>query len=193
MMKRSRLKRQLAGQSLLETVFAIGILMIVVSAILALATANSIGQKESEFQVVANNLAREGIEVVRNIRDSNWLSGGSKAWDNGLVDPLGGNIAIVEFNPSTNDWTVNFSYSSDQLFNASDGTYTHNSADKASIYHRHLVIDNICRNASNQEIIKFPCGSGEDKIGIKVTSSVNWNERGRGRLVTIEDLLYEWK
>ena len=93
------------GQGLLEMVFAIGILLIVVAAILALTTSNIVGQKESEFQIVANNLAREGIEVVRNIRDSNWLGG--QAWDQGLV----GNIAIAEFNPANNSWQLDFDYS----------------------------------------------------------------------------------
>ena len=51
-----------AGQSLLETVFAITILLIVVSAVLGLTAATQTGQHESETQVIANNLAREGIE-----------------------------------------------------------------------------------------------------------------------------------
>ncbi|MDD2807463.1 MAG: hypothetical protein PHW95_03020 [Patescibacteria group bacterium] len=185
--------RNNSGQSLVETVFAIGILMMVVSAILALAAANTLGQKESEFQIVANNLARENIEVVRNIRDSNWLTGGKKAWDDGLTDALGGNQAIALFDPASNSWSLNFNYLDDALYNSPDGTYSHDATKKQSIYHRHLILDNICRDANGQELIKFPCGSGEDKVGIKIMSTVQWNERGRDRKVTIDDLIYEWK
>ena len=37
---------------------------------------------------IASQLAREGIEIVRNIRDTNWLEGNS--WDDGLNNCAGG-------------------------------------------------------------------------------------------------------
>ena len=35
-------------------------------------------------QLVASYLAQEGVELVRNIRDTNWL--GRESWDNGLTE-----------------------------------------------------------------------------------------------------------
>ena len=92
-----------AGQSLMETIVAIAVMLAVVVAVLALVTSSVVGQKESEFQITAVNLAREGIEVVRGIRDSNWLAGAP--WDQGLT---GGTKAIVDFDPESNQWQVVF-------------------------------------------------------------------------------------
>lgn len=61
------------AQSLVETVVAVAIIMIGVVSTLTLAFATVRAGTESEARVIAVNLAREGIEVVKNIRDSNWL------------------------------------------------------------------------------------------------------------------------
>ena len=65
------------GQSLLELIVAIGIILACTIATLTLViTSIQAGRKGSD-KIIATNLAREGIEIVRNIRDSNWLSGNS--------------------------------------------------------------------------------------------------------------------
>ena len=169
-------------------VFAIGILLIVVSAILALSVSNAVGQKESESQIIANNLAREGIEVVRSFRDSNWLAG--RQWDFGLTDSP---AAIAEFDSETNTWQFDFNYPDDLLYLSPDGVYSHDASGQPSVFHRYLTFDNICQDASGQEnIAASPCGLSQ-KIGIKVTATVNWSERGRGRTIILEDFLYDWK
>lgn len=179
------------GQSLLEMVFAIGIMLIVVSAILALAVSNIAGQKASEFQIIANNLGREAIEVVRNIRDSNWLSG--QDWDSGLT---GGNIAVVNYNSKSLVFDSN-----DFNLYLNSGAYTHYSdSGVVSGFSRYLELGNICLNLvcpgtdCGKESIKSSCDSvSEQKIGIKVTAVVGWLERGRSHEVKIDDLLYDWK
>lgn len=186
-MKENKAVKQ--GQSLVETVFAIGIMLIVVSAILALVISNIVGQKESEFQITANNLAREGIEVVRNIRDSNWLAG--EDWDLGLS---GGSSAIVDYDSRQ----LNFDYSDDSLY-LSEGVYSHRVSGRNSGFHRRLELETICLCVDSnecslgQETIRFNCGAGEQKIGIKIASIVEWAERGRSRKVTLEDLHYDWR
>ena len=180
-------KKLLFGQSLLEMVFAIGILLIVVAAILALATANVVGQKESEFQVIANNLAREGIEAVRNIRDSNWLAG--EQWDQGLAP---GNQAVAEFISADNLWRLEFSCDNKLLY-LDSGIYSHQANGNLSVYSRCLTLKDICQAADGSEAIKDSCSSGEQKVGLKVIATIEWSERGRNRVVTLEDLLYQWK
>src|SRR3989344_3018190 len=45
--------------------------------------------RDSEDRLVANYLVQEGIEIIRNIRDTNWLASavnpGFFVWDNGLA------------------------------------------------------------------------------------------------------------
>lgn len=187
------IKNSKKGQSVLEMVFAIWILLMVVSAVLALATTNIFGQKESEAQIIANNLAREGIEVVRNIRDSNWLSG--RQWDLGLSG-LVNNNAIVDYN----GFELDFNYTDDSLFISGDGVYSHQTVNGSfSGFKRHLVIEAICQNTDcpgnncGREEFKSVCGANEQKIGLKVTAIVSWQQRSKTRQVKLEDLLYEWK
>ena len=184
------IKKQL-GQGLLEAVFAIGILLMVVSAVLALAAANLVGQRQSELQVIANNLAREGIEVVRHIRDSNWLSG--VAWDSGLV---GGDQALAVFDQNNNTWNLDFNIlpGEDLLYLSPQGVYSHNEASgQPSLFARRLNFDEICRVGSGSDVIKDVCETDEQKIGLKIRAVVNWQESGRPRQVIIENLIYEWK
>ena len=191
---------------MLETVFAIGILLIVVAAIMALTSANLSGQRESELQIIANNLAREGIEVVRNARDSNWLAGID--WDDNLV---GDNTAIPVFEYSKaeekweNRWSINFDVDSldedkagvlifaDVYNQQVVGSELQPSGNKPSGYSRILIFKYICEKPDGSEETKDNCGTDEKKIGIKVESRVGWVEKGGMRLVKISDLLYDWK
>jgi type II secretory pathway pseudopilin PulG len=66
-------KHSQSGQSLIETIVAIFILVTALVAGLSLALYAVSSSANNKNQIVASNLAREGIEVVRMMRDSNWL------------------------------------------------------------------------------------------------------------------------
>ncbi|MDX9892820.1 MAG: hypothetical protein RB292_00195 [Patescibacteria group bacterium] len=178
------------GQSLLEVVFSIAILLMVVMAVLALTIGNISGQKESESQVIANNLAREAIEVIRNIRDSNWLAG--RNWDEGLA---AGSQAIVAFDRQANTWSLQFDTSNWDLYISPQGSYSHEvlADSQLTSFRRVVYFSDICLSAGGQEEIRDDCGGGQTKIGAKLTAEVSWNDRGKNRRIKIEDLLYAWK
>jgi len=179
------------GQGLLEAVFAIGILLITSGAILALAVSNVVGQKASEFQVRANNLAREGIEAVRSIRDSNWLAGDD--WDSGLQ----GDRAV--FDDTTNSWSLDSITEKEIKLNVITGVHSHNPSGSAvviisTVFSRSLLIEEICEDDANgAESIEVACISGQSKIGIKVSVTVSWLERDENKDIQLIDLLYDWK
>lgn len=62
-----------SGQTLIETITAILILTMALVSGLSLAIYSSQNSAFYEDQIVASNLAREGVEVVRMMRDTNWL------------------------------------------------------------------------------------------------------------------------
>jgi len=66
-------KKSQSGQTMIETVVAIFVLVMGVVAALGLAiyTFNSSGNVTK--QIIATGLAREGLEAVRSMRDTNWL------------------------------------------------------------------------------------------------------------------------
>lgn len=118
-----------SGQTLIETLVASFILVMGISAALGLATYSLGATTNIRQQTIALGLSREGIEVVKNIRDTNWLkgtltadcydflSGDSVAYcyrdwlnpDSGLGQdisaPAGGRTFALRYNPSLpNPW-----------------------------------------------------------------------------------------
>lgn len=174
-------KNKQSGQSLMEAIVAIAILLMVVMAVLALTISGVTGQKENEQQVIANNLAREGIELIRNLRDSNWLAG--VAWDTGFSDSGEGIIDYVSA-------SVDYGFSSSQLDLDIDGFYSHQ---PSGFYSRVVQISSICYSPVSGEIIRQSCDAGEQKIGVKVVSLVSWQDDDNFKEVRLEDLLYDWK
>ncbi len=69
------MERTQAGQSLIETIIAIFVLTTGLSAGLSLAIFAFGSTSDIAEKIVATGLAREGVEGVRRMRDSNWLWG----------------------------------------------------------------------------------------------------------------------
>lgn len=67
------------GQGLLETIVAIGVLMTGLISVMSLVVSNLNSEREAAMRYQAVNLARGGMELVRNTRDTNWLAG-NDAW-----------------------------------------------------------------------------------------------------------------
>ena len=65
--------RRSAGQTLIETLAAAFILTMGISAAVGLAIYALNSSGEVVKQIIATGLAREGVEAVRNMRDTNWL------------------------------------------------------------------------------------------------------------------------
>lgn len=75
------------GQGLLEVMAAIYIFAIGILSIVNLSVFNIQTSHYNNDMLVASNLAREAIDIVRNVRDSNWSSSSTIPWDDSLVFP----------------------------------------------------------------------------------------------------------
>lgn len=73
------------AQGLLEAIIAIGVIVTGLISIISLTISNLTSQRFAAKRYQAINLARESIELARNIRDSNWLAG-QPTWTN--IDSL---------------------------------------------------------------------------------------------------------
>lgn len=72
------------GFTLLESLVAIAVFTVGVStAVFVITQAISVGSRTRD-RVIATHLAQEGIEVIRNVRDRNWLAG--RSWTQGIDD-----------------------------------------------------------------------------------------------------------
>lgn len=84
---RNKQNKPLTGFTIIEMVISIFILSIGIIAIFASFSVMLILSSESEDRLIATYLAQEGLEIIRNIRDNNWLlseSNPSATWNDGL-------------------------------------------------------------------------------------------------------------
>jgi len=77
------------GFTIIEVMMAVTVLSIGIMGAIAAINYNISITSNSINRIIAANLAQDGIELVRNIRDTNWLQGkydvsGANAWDTGI-------------------------------------------------------------------------------------------------------------
>lgn len=95
------------AQGLLELIIAIGVILTALFGVSTLIVTTITAGQVSQTRVEAANFAREGIEIVRAMRDNTWLYQASnqkpyKAW---YVDINNGN-QIAQYQASSNSWTL---------------------------------------------------------------------------------------
>lgn len=149
--------------TLLEMIFAIFFLTVVFLSVFSLITQLIIGSSISSQNLIAAYLAQEGMELVRNIRDTNLLEG--KDWREGLGE---------------GEWQIDFNdsnllpYNGDFLKINDEGFY-HYGGGRESPYKRKITI------------------SQSEPDVLKVEVQVFWQERGREHQLKAEGRLYNWR
>lgn len=93
-----------AGFTILEMLLALSVLSVGIMAAFTLSISNLQTAKNNYQRILAVNLAREGIEIVRNIRDTNWLK-----IDKNVADCDGAPVNGIE--PCTWDFGLDREYS----------------------------------------------------------------------------------
>lgn len=83
-MKIAKLKIKNCGFTLVETILAISVVSVAIATAAQLTQSSLKMGRASMNQYIAFHLAEEGLEIVRNLRDSNWLQ--NKSWRSGLDD-----------------------------------------------------------------------------------------------------------
>jgi type II secretory pathway pseudopilin PulG len=68
------------GFGLLEVIISISVIILVVGGTVTLGNSALRNNTISQERTVAYNLAREGVEVVRQIRDTKWINGTPDSW-----------------------------------------------------------------------------------------------------------------
>ncbi|MDD5625895.1 MAG: hypothetical protein PHG83_01870 [Patescibacteria group bacterium] len=176
-----------SGQSLIETIVAIGMITVAIVAILSVGLSNLMLGGQTSERVVATNLAREGIEIVNAIRNSQRLDP-SKSWPYGV---------------ETGNWVVDYLDDTDLTLSASDATISQ--CDNCNLYTtgndvytrdsgsgNTLTIYRRLINISNGDILGGNCLNAGDCEKI-ITSTVYWMERGRPHSIELETHLTDWR
>lgn len=190
----------------MEMIVVIGILVMGIVAILVLTSYNLTAADYGEKRLIAANLAREALEVVRQQRDSSWLAGDD--WDNGFPKTANDNYyARVNFDPDTGDYAIEYSGDNnivdlgtcgdDCLLYVTASTFNHDNSGEASGFSRNIKFANICSGHLNDPISPDTCAetySGSTRVGISVQANVRWRAgSGLWKQVVVEDRLFNWR
>lgn len=198
---------------MIEAIVAVAIIGIALVGFLSQSTYNYLAVSESFARNIGSNLAREGIEAVRNMRDTNWLKGCPNpekpaecfTWNSGFSQGLEYSVVAI-LDAAAKKWSLSFVDKDFDACVADESCRLHKSQSgiltalptnaEPSIYYRQLELRPICVDA-------FACGgdgvcqSGEkcpgEQIGVEVFARVGWKKGGEWRNVMLTERLYNWK
>jgi len=166
------LSKKQSGMTLVETTIALGILMLGVLASLVLMWSTFKYAYKSEHEIVVVNLAREGIEIIRALRNNQ----GSDFFTN--IFDQNSNFIVDSNNYFNLDHQADNSSANEcqkcQLYQMSDARYLYDSSGQLSVYKRVIKL----RSVSPAEI--------------RVISEVGWNDKGENNSFLLETYLTNW-
>ncbi len=151
--------------SLIEVIVAIFIITVGAGGAFALMQQNLAFSSVSSSKLTASYLAQEGIEVIRNIRDTNYLEG--SAWDDGIV--------------ASTDYRLDYRSTS-----FPDSTCP---GDHLKYESGHYVCSSDSSGKFQREISVSKPEAGKMIVSVEVS----WRERGRTNKVNAETELYNWR
>jgi type II secretion system protein I len=168
------------GFTLIETLVALVIFATSITALISVTGSGVANTNYAKNKFIASYLAQEGVEMVRNIRDNNWLFGG-RTWAD-FVDPTNGVghcLTNCEIDSKTLAVTSCADQKGCQLYydysNQGDGFYTY-SGTTSSPFRRKIMVQN-----------------GIDSINqAKVTTEVSWTKGGATYTTTFSEYLFDW-
>lgn len=152
------------GFTLVEIVAVLFVIAIGLIGVLSLIVQNIQSQNISKHTISAYQLAQEGIELVRKVRDSNWLA--VRPWNEGLLPG-------VYYMDYQDDLPNILSSEASALYKDTNGFYVH-SGGTPTPFSRTIEIEQI--NAS----------------AYRVYSHITWGDRNNTFTYDVEAVLYDW-
>lgn len=187
----------------MELLLAMSVIAVGLFAAVTLVYSNLALVDRDTDEVIAVNLAREGVELAKMTRDSNWLAG--NAFDAGMLSgsdytatPVWDGVVTspsFEFTPGAlgdaNTRIVESSNASARSFLANYNAapvVTGTSTGFLRLLTFHPICDDLTVLNSGST-----CEPGKLKIGIRVESAIRWTRKGKVQNFTIYEDLYDWR
>lgn len=163
------LKKQ-SGFSIMEIVVAIFIITMGLVGVLSLINQNIQVEYINKNNLIASQLAQEGLELVRNIRDNNWLAG--SVWNYNIAP----GSYIVDYTGYISS-VSGIEGAKLQRRNdvGEEGYYWHNSGDPDTLFSRLITI-----TQPSPELLNVFC-------------LVQWQDRGQTYQYAADTVLYNWR
>lgn len=177
--------QQSKGFTLLETMIAITILLIAVVGPISVIGDSLHKIYFARDQMIAINLAQEGIEAVRQVRDTNFLNGAAD-WSTGFGNGecTGGLLCVIDTNPSV------------LIHKCNSGCTTANGKllvykDPAdNLYHQYLTVPGgVTPTIFSRKVDTYRI-SGGDEYRVEVT--VTWTTGNIPGSVVASETIFKW-
>jgi len=178
------------GFTIIELSITIFILSIAVIGIYSAFSIMLILTTDTADRLVASYLAQEGAEIIRNIRDSNWIANSStgNSWDYGLSICQNGLSCQVDYSTASSyvlSWNGGDA-GGDYLGLDPNGFYSYRGGEQTK-FRRRITID--C----------LPYGDCGSSHIMKAAVEVFWDEKpnilrpeGGTGVIEVQDVLYNW-
>lgn len=163
-------RKDVRGQSLLETIVALALILMGLVPLVLLGTTMVRAASQVENKTIAVELAREGIEVVRNKRDNSWLQNADWRTD------LGDNNYIARYDSVLKTWTLipatGFDDTKAKFLRSPEGLYLQKPGGESLIFTRLITLSTLADS------------------GMQVVSEVRFTG---GSPYKITEVFYDWK
>jgi len=179
-----QLTKKNKGFTLLETLFAIFIIIIGFFSVFNILRIGIRATTSSINQLVAANLAQEGIEIIRNMKDSSYAAGDD--W-NTITD----NGHLNRYNCLAGDKNCRVDFDDHRLLDEdsnaylkidTDGKYQYSSGNN-SVFKRSI-------NLNQGEALCSSLATSTDCIQVEV--NVSWREKAQDFSIQAEGYIYAW-
>lgn len=185
------------GFTIIEVIIAILVLSIGVMGVLSAFYVIVFLSQNSVDRFIATYLAQEGIEIVRNIRDTNWLT--SNEWNNFIL------TSDQQAPGGSNDWQADYTTTGSVLLPC-PGCSALDEAGRQATDYLCLHSDKFYYTTEDSPETNCPEGYKFKRIitvyyledsAVKVTSEVFWDQKQRNinllePPVKIIEVLYDW-
>jgi prepilin-type N-terminal cleavage/methylation domain-containing protein len=159
------------GFTMVEIIVTIFILGLALAAIYGILSVDMASATASKNNYTASMLAQEGVELVRNFRDSDWLAGREFGSLGGLGGPVNG-VFAVEWSGTT---LLPAEFADEYLEKDSNGVFSYDGGGD-TLFKRAITIDE----------------TTDPGVEIIVRVDVTWTERGLDKKLSAEDHLFNW-
>lgn len=156
-MKSNNFRGLSLGQTILEVVFAVGLVSLILVTLIGVITIAIRDARIAKNQSLATKFATEGLEALRTIRDANWNNLASSVTDCNKTK-------ASYLYQSSQVWTLRFTPSYDQFVNSTTG-----------IFNRKVFVLPVYRNSGNLTDCGS-IGSTIDTNSYQVFVQVIWEE-----------------
>jgi len=161
-----RKKTNKAGFTIIELMATVFILLIGITGTMILISQIFLGTRVASSKLMAVYLAQEGVEIVRNIRDANWIE--RVSWDDGLGEG--------EFEADYDDFSLSPWQDEGRYLNIDSGIYNYDSGSQSRFKRRITLEKNV-----------------EGNNEIQISSEVIWREGEKDFEVIVSERLYDWE